>query len=144
MWWGSPWGVPFLLLPQWLCGKSCTWAYGVHHVPKCMRCHKAIVVMIRRARCFHDGIYIAPILFLWDLSSNYADDTIPYIWDSQMEKVIEKLGKNAEKLFQWFYNNFLKTNHEKCHFLKRNSEKTAINIRLEKISSSSSQKLLGI
>ena len=61
-----------------------------------------------------------------------------------MEKVIEKLGKNAEKLFQWFYNNFLKTNPEKCHFLKSNSEKTAINIRLEKISSSSSQKLLGI
>ena len=61
-----------------------------------------------------------------------------------MEKVIEKLGKNAEKLFQWFYNNFLKTNHEECHFLKSNSEKTAINIRLEKISSSSSQKLLGI
>ena len=28
------------------------------HVPKCMSCHKAIVVITRRAHCFHDYIYI--------------------------------------------------------------------------------------
>ena len=40
--------VPSRLSPQWLCGNSCTWAHGVHdvnHVPKCMSCHKAIVVI---------------------------------------------------------------------------------------------------
>ena len=26
------------------------------HVPKCMSCHKAIVVITRRAHCFHDCI----------------------------------------------------------------------------------------
>ena len=36
----------------------------VHHVPKCMSCHKAIVVIIGRAHCFHDFIYITPILLL--------------------------------------------------------------------------------
>ena len=30
----------------------------VHHVPKCMSCHKAIVVITGRAHCFHDYIYI--------------------------------------------------------------------------------------
>ena len=30
----------------------------VHHVPKCMSCHKAIVVISGRAHCFHDYIYI--------------------------------------------------------------------------------------
>ena len=30
----------------------------VHHVPKCMSCHKAIVVITGRAHCFHDNIYI--------------------------------------------------------------------------------------
>ena len=29
-----------------------------HHVPKCMSCHKAIVVITGRAHCFHDYIYI--------------------------------------------------------------------------------------
>ena len=30
----------------------------VHHVPKCMNCYKAILVIPRRAHCFHDCIYI--------------------------------------------------------------------------------------
>ena len=30
---------------------------SVHHVPKCMSCHKAIVVITGRAHCFHDNIY---------------------------------------------------------------------------------------
>ena len=33
-------------------------ATHVHHVPKCMSCHKAIVVITGRAHCFHDYIYI--------------------------------------------------------------------------------------
>ena len=41
----------------------------VHHVPKCMSCHKDIVVITERAHCFHDYIYITPILLLYNLSS---------------------------------------------------------------------------
>ena len=38
--------VPSRLSPQWLCGNSCTWAHDVRfQVPKCMSCHKAIVVI---------------------------------------------------------------------------------------------------
>ena len=36
----------------------------VHHVPKCMSFQKAIVVITGRAHCFHDYIYITPILLL--------------------------------------------------------------------------------
>ena len=36
----------------------------VHHVPKCMSCHKAIVVKTGRAHCFHDYICITLILLL--------------------------------------------------------------------------------
>ena len=50
-------------------GNSCTWAHDVHdvtvhHVPKCMSCHKGIVVITERAHCFHDYIYIKPVLLL--------------------------------------------------------------------------------
>ena len=34
------------------------------HVPKCMSCHRAILVITGRAHCFHDNIYIALILLL--------------------------------------------------------------------------------
>ena len=57
--------VPSRLSPQWLCGNSCTWAHDVRfQVPKCMSCHKAIVVITGRAHCFHDYIYITLILLL--------------------------------------------------------------------------------
>ena len=35
----------------------------LHHVPKCMSCHKAIVVITGRANC-HDYMYITLILLL--------------------------------------------------------------------------------
>ena len=72
--------------------------------------------------------------------ANYADGTTSYTCNLQMDTVIETLDKNAEKLFQWFYNKFIKANLENYHFLTSNSEKTAS----QKILSSSSQKLLGI
>ena len=49
---------------------SCAQVHHVtmHHVPKCMSCHNAIVVITRRAHCFHDYIYVMPILLIRDLS----------------------------------------------------------------------------
>ena len=41
----------------------------VYHVPKCMSYHKSIVVITGRAHCFHDCIYITPVLLLSDLST---------------------------------------------------------------------------
>ena len=41
----------------------------IHHVPKCMSCHNAIVVITGRVHCFHDCIYITPILLLRYLST---------------------------------------------------------------------------
>ena len=49
--------VPSRLSSQWLCCNACTWAHDVHqtihHVPKCMSCLKAIMVITRRAHCLH-------------------------------------------------------------------------------------------
>ena len=36
----------------------------VHHVPKCMSCHKSIVVITGRAHCFHDYIYIYVYIYI--------------------------------------------------------------------------------
>ena len=41
----------------------------VHHVPKCISCHKASVVITGRAHYFHDYVYITVILLLCDLST---------------------------------------------------------------------------
>ena len=39
----------------------------VHHVPKCMTCHRATVVMTGRAHRFHDCMYIYIIILLYIL-----------------------------------------------------------------------------
>ena len=51
MMYGSSFAQVFIMFPT------------VHHVPKCMSCHKAIVVITGRAHCFHDFIYIT-LVFL--------------------------------------------------------------------------------
>ena len=48
--------VPSQLSPQLHCGNSCTWAHDetvqtVNHVPKCISCHKVIVVITGRTHC---------------------------------------------------------------------------------------------
>ena len=45
--------VPSRLSPQWFYDNSRTWTHDVrlHHVLKCMSCHKAIVVITTRAHC---------------------------------------------------------------------------------------------
>ena len=36
----------------------CLMCPAIHHGPKCMSCHKAIIVITGKAHCFHDYIYI--------------------------------------------------------------------------------------
>ena len=46
-------------------------------MPKCMSCHKAIVMVTVMAHCPDDYIYITPILLLWDLRTLYVVD---HLW----------------------------------------------------------------
>ena len=76
--------------------------------------------------------------------ANYADDTTPYTYDLELDKVIESLEKNNDKLFDWFSDNFLKAKPDKCHLLINNDENVALKIKNETITNSSNEKLLGI
>ena len=76
--------------------------------------------------------------------TNYADDTTPYALDLKLENVVKLLEENADKLFDWFSNNYLKANPDKCHLLVNTTGNIRINVRNERISNSSNQKLIGI
>ena len=49
--------------------------------------------------------------------SNYVDDTNPYAYDLELQKVIKSLEKDLDKLFDWFSDNFKIVNPDKCHLL---------------------------
>ena len=58
------------------------------------------------------NIFICDLFFDYidiDLA-NYADDTTPYAYDLENEKVIKLFEKNIIKLFDLFLDNFLKAN----------------------------------
>ena len=48
---------------------------------------------------------------------NFADDTTPYVCDSNLNSVLEKLEDNAELAIAWFEINYMKRNTDKCHLL---------------------------
>ena len=48
--------------------------------------------------------------------ASYADDDTPYTTGNSMEEVIQKLENAAKTLFQWFSDNQMKANPDKCHF----------------------------
>ena len=76
--------------------------------------------------------------------ANYADDTTPYHCSDSTESVIEMLEIAATELFQWFQNNNLKANADKCHLLLSTSETKQMQINDTNIDSCKVKKLLGI
>ena len=71
--WSVTWNVSSRLSPQWLCGNSCTWT----NEPKCMSCHKAIVVMTGRVHCFYN-IYVMYYAHLASVRFEHSVSWITY------------------------------------------------------------------
>ena len=75
---------------------------------------------------------------------NYADDNTPYVCSENVGVALEKLEEVGKVLFEWFSNNFLKANADKCHLILSTDEPFSINIDNEVIKNSNNKELLGI
>ena len=51
-----------------------------------------------------------------DIATN-ADNNTPYTSDPNLQEVIQKLELTANNVFEWFKNNHMKANANKCHLL---------------------------
>ena len=58
--------------------------------------------------------------------------------------VITSLENAAEKLFEWFANNHMKTNHDKCNLLMSTLTPISINGKDSITKNSDNEKLLGV
>ena len=92
------------------------------------------------------NIFSADLFFVLndvDIAS-YADNNTPHVIADGINSVITSLEKASKALFQWFENNLLKSNADKCHLLVSSSD--AINLRVSKyyIKNSECEKLLGV
>ena len=74
----------------------------------------------------------------------YADDNTPYVVSNNIEDVIIKLLNASLSLFQWFYDNQMKANPDKCHFICSTDDKVNITVENQKMCNSPCEKLLGV
>ena len=60
--------------------------------------------------------------------ASYADDNTPYTTGNSIEEVIQKLENAAQTLFQWFSDNQMKANPDKCHLLCNSNSEVSLTI----------------
>ena len=77
-------------------------------------------------------------------NASYADDNTPYAISSNLNALINKLAESTNNLLQWFRNNHMKTNADKCHLLVTGNYEVSANINEFEIESSKKEKLQGI
>ena len=74
---------------------------------------------------------------------SYVDDNTPYIIAVNVDDLIASLEQPFNGLFQWFKNNLLQSNADKCHLLVSTNDRVSMNVDRFKIDKSDAEKLLG-
>ena len=76
--------------------------------------------------------------------ASYADDNMPYVTAENLDEVIELFEEDSIKFFQWFSDNQMKANHDKCHLLVSGKNNVTMNASGFKIKNTESKKLPGV
>ena len=94
------------------------------------------------------NIFINDIFLLLNETEicNYAEDTTIYCSHKELQEVILKLENDTVELSNWFAQNGMKLNEEKCHLLVFGEKETEISIKVGSsvIKESKEEKLLGV
>ena len=76
--------------------------------------------------------------------TGYADGNTPFVVRDNMTDVTKALEEIGQNLLNWFSNNDMKLNTDKCHLLLNSPETNKLKIGDLQINNSLSKKLLGI
>ena len=57
----------------------------------------------------------------------YADNDTPYFCDKKLEVILSKIQICALKVLEWFSNNYMKMNFDKCHLILSSNDKNLKN-----------------
>ena len=76
--------------------------------------------------------------------TSYADDNTPYAVGNNIEELIVKLQNASKTLFQWFSDNQMKSNPDKCNFIFSTSKKVCLIVENKEINNSTHERLLRV
>ena len=74
--------------------------------------------------------------------TGYADDNTPFVVRDNIANFIKSLEETGEKILNWFSNNEMKLNTNKCHLLLNSQEPNMLKLGDLHINNSLSEKLL--
>ena len=89
----------------------------------------------------------ALFFFLNDIQVfNFADHTTPFVCSQNFAELVKKLEENSDLAINWFQNNYMKLNTDKCHLLMSGSkyEHFWTQIGKDKIRKNNKVKFLGM
>ena len=72
------------------------------------------------------------------------DDNTPHIIAVNVDDLIASFEQSFNSLFQWFKNNPLQSNADKCHLLVSTNDRLSMNVHRFKINKNDTEKLLGV
>ena len=75
---------------------------------------------------------------------NDADDNTPFVSGNTPLNFITSSGNAAKKLFQWFNNNQMKANHDKCYLPMSTLKPIFIKVKDYIVKNSNNETLLGV
>ena len=78
---------------------------------------------------------------------NYADDTTIYTCNKNLDNIVHRLENDCSIALEWFADNFMKLNADKCHLLvlgQRCDDPVTVRIGSADVVNSSEEKLLGV
>ena len=77
-------------------------------------------------------------------SARYADENTPYAVGNNIEELIVKLQNALKTLFQWFSDNQLKPNQDKCNLICSTSKKVILIVENKEINNNTHERRLGV
>ena len=95
---------------------------------------------------FFKNIFLVELVFVVkdiDIAS-YVDVSMPFIVENKIDNVIASLEQVSDALLNWFKNNCLKSNFDKCPVLLSTNKPVGIKIGDYTIDNSECEKLLGV
>ena len=92
------------------------------------------------------NIFLCDLFFIMNETdfASYAGYITPYVVGNNTEDVIINLQNASLTLFQWFFDNQMKANPDKCHFICSTDDKVNIIVENQKMCNISCEKLLGV
>ena len=94
------------------------------------------------------NIYLNDLFYLTEMTQvcNFADDPTFYVCDKDLNILINRLEHDTSLAVEWFENNFMKLNQDKCHLLVSGHKHETVGAKIgeTKIWESNKQKLLRV